>query len=325
MIHLFLFYYLIFFCLTIITFCNIHFSRSNILSSSINNLLKSFYLCLSFMFLVELVVLYSTINFYNNHSLLEIIFNISVLPRFLLSINFTYIALSINTNFTFNKKLLFYCGFAVSLYIFITLLNQEQYIEDEMLHYTLTGKVVFSVEIILKIISIIILLLNKQKFIIYKKQYKLLFIYVASFFLLEFFTFYITIIQNTGLPITFKSSNAIIFKLLFSPFIFILINVEISKIIKIKKAFNKSVLIDKGLSIREIEVLVKILLGYNNIKIQDELSIAKSTLKTHINKIFSKLNVSSRLELIYLFIDTSNICSNEEIIQLENKNDHYDR
>ncbi len=52
-----------------------------------------------------------------------------------------------------------------------------------------------------------------------------------------------------------------------------------------------------GFSPRESDVLNLIVLGYSNRKISDELCISMATVKTHINNIFRKAEVSNRFEL----------------------------
>jgi LuxR family maltose regulon positive regulatory protein len=52
------------------------------------------------------------------------------------------------------------------------------------------------------------------------------------------------------------------------------------------------------LSEREIEVLQRIVAGYSNREIAAQLTIAHSTVKTHINNIYSKLGVQTRSEAI---------------------------
>lgn len=53
-----------------------------------------------------------------------------------------------------------------------------------------------------------------------------------------------------------------------------------------------------GFSPRETELIELILKGYTNNQISDELSISVSTVKTHINNIFKKADVTSRFELL---------------------------
>ena len=57
------------------------------------------------------------------------------------------------------------------------------------------------------------------------------------------------------------------------------------------------VLVDP-LSERETEVLRLIVAGLSNQEIAEELTIAESTVKTHINHIYSKLNVTSRTQAV---------------------------
>ncbi len=52
------------------------------------------------------------------------------------------------------------------------------------------------------------------------------------------------------------------------------------------------------LSSREIEVLVLIDEGLTNQQIAMRLSVAQSTVKTHINNIYSKLGVQSRVQAV---------------------------
>jgi LuxR family maltose regulon positive regulatory protein len=52
------------------------------------------------------------------------------------------------------------------------------------------------------------------------------------------------------------------------------------------------------LSERELEVLRLIGEGYSNQEIADKLVVALSTVKTHINNIYSKLDVTSRVQAV---------------------------
>ena len=52
------------------------------------------------------------------------------------------------------------------------------------------------------------------------------------------------------------------------------------------------------ISSREYEVLQLIGQGYSNQQIADQLHISLSTVKTHTSKIFSKLNVNRRTQLV---------------------------
>ena len=63
-----------------------------------------------------------------------------------------------------------------------------------------------------------------------------------------------------------------------------------------EEIFNKY-----NISPREQDVIHLILQGYRNQKIADELSVTVSTVKKHITKIYYKLEVKSRYELIAFF------------------------
>jgi ATP/maltotriose-dependent transcriptional regulator MalT len=52
------------------------------------------------------------------------------------------------------------------------------------------------------------------------------------------------------------------------------------------------------LSERELEVLRLIAVGLSNREIADEIVVATSTVKTHINNIYRKLDVSSRTQAV---------------------------
>jgi DNA-binding NarL/FixJ family response regulator len=57
-----------------------------------------------------------------------------------------------------------------------------------------------------------------------------------------------------------------------------------------------------GLTAREMEVLALLAEGLNNVEIGDHLSVSRTTIKTHVSNIFSKLGVSNRVEAITLAI-----------------------
>lgn len=60
---------------------------------------------------------------------------------------------------------------------------------------------------------------------------------------------------------------------------------------------TEEVLLSAGYSPRETDVIYLIIKGFPNQKIADELCISMATVKTHINNIFKKSNVSNRFEL----------------------------
>jgi len=53
-----------------------------------------------------------------------------------------------------------------------------------------------------------------------------------------------------------------------------------------------------NLSQREIEVLLLLSKGHSNQEIADELFVSLNTIKTHISKIYQKLNVSRRTQAV---------------------------
>lgn len=58
-----------------------------------------------------------------------------------------------------------------------------------------------------------------------------------------------------------------------------------------------------GLTTREIDVLVLIAQGRSHTRIEEELTLSVSTIKTHISNIFSKMKVHSRQEIIDLVFE----------------------
>ena len=70
---------------------------------------------------------------------------------------------------------------------------------------------------------------------------------------------------------------------------------------EIKKIVNESYVLsnpDIDLTSRELEILHIISKGYSNQEIADKLFVSLSTVKTHINNIYSKLNVKRRTQAV---------------------------
>jgi DNA-binding NarL/FixJ family response regulator len=55
------------------------------------------------------------------------------------------------------------------------------------------------------------------------------------------------------------------------------------------------------LTTREIELMNLIAQGYSNMKVAEELGITVQTVKNHLKKIFTRLNVKTRAEAIMIF------------------------
>jgi len=53
-----------------------------------------------------------------------------------------------------------------------------------------------------------------------------------------------------------------------------------------------------NLTVRELTIVSLIEKGFSNKEIEQQLSISLSTVKTHVNNIFKKLNIKSRAELL---------------------------
>ena len=72
-----------------------------------------------------------------------------------------------------------------------------------------------------------------------------------------------------------------------------------------KKSINKKPNIIENLSIQERKIYALIVSGKSNKEISEELNIGLSTVKTHINSIYSKLDINSRKEVLNLNQDKS--------------------
>ena len=56
---------------------------------------------------------------------------------------------------------------------------------------------------------------------------------------------------------------------------------------------------DTGLTEREEQVLHLLAQGLNNVQIADELNLGKQTIRNYVSRIYSKLEVSSRVEAAF--------------------------
>ena len=80
---------------------------------------------------------------------------------------------------------------------------------------------------------------------------------------------------------------------------------------KKKSAFDRFDSSKLGLSKREIEVLALLSQGYSNQEIADQLFISLNTTKTHISKIYQKLNAKRRTQAIQKARELALITSQE--------------
>jgi DNA-binding CsgD family transcriptional regulator len=60
---------------------------------------------------------------------------------------------------------------------------------------------------------------------------------------------------------------------------------------------------DFGLTARERQVIALVSAGYTNKDLAQKLGISENTAKFHLNKVFDKLEVYNRLELILFVLD----------------------
>lgn len=105
----------------------------------------------------------------------------------------------------------------------------------------------------------------------------------------RFFIGFITLIMYNLIPVMW-------IKYFFLPYV-----KSTLKLIETKTDLNE-IFIKYNISQREVEIVEMILNGKSNKEIASGLFISYHTVKNHISNIFAKLNVSSRHELLHLFI-----------------------
>jgi DNA-binding CsgD family transcriptional regulator len=82
---------------------------------------------------------------------------------------------------------------------------------------------------------------------------------------------------------------------------------------------------EKALSPREVEVITQLLLGNSNKQIASALHISERTVEFHLNNIYDKFQVNSRVELILkLGKTTGGLTENpvESTVDIGDKSDH---
>ena len=85
--------------------------------------------------------------------------------------------------------------------------------------------------------------------------------------------------------------------------------------LKVKEAskVNREKAKAQQLSDREIEVLQLLAQGHSNQQIADQLFVSLNTIKTHISKIYQKLNVSKRTQAVQKALEMAIISSPEQV------------
>jgi DNA-binding CsgD family transcriptional regulator len=58
-----------------------------------------------------------------------------------------------------------------------------------------------------------------------------------------------------------------------------------------------------GLTPRELEIVTALVAGYTNKEISENLKLSLSTIKLYLFRIFEKLNVNTRLQLVLLWLN----------------------
>lgn len=83
-------------------------------------------------------------------------------------------------------------------------------------------------------------------------------------------------------------------------------NEKLKALLRSKAARSGKSVIER-LTDREKQIMEKIVAGCRNREIADRLCICEQTVKSHINRIFSKLGVKSRSQLVSLFVKNNGI------------------
>jgi DNA-binding NarL/FixJ family response regulator len=76
------------------------------------------------------------------------------------------------------------------------------------------------------------------------------------------------------------------------------ISPEVTRPILKAVAHNQAIVLDGGLSKREVEVLERLAKGKTTTQIADELFVSENTVKTHVRHILGKLEASNRAEAV---------------------------
>ncbi len=74
---------------------------------------------------------------------------------------------------------------------------------------------------------------------------------------------------------------------------------------------------DYGLTRRELDIITKIANGRSNKEVSEEFSISERTVKHHLTNIFSKVGVSSRLQLALFAVNHDLKSSSEPALTLQ--------
>ncbi|MGA8620630.1 MAG: LuxR C-terminal-related transcriptional regulator [Candidatus Sulfotelmatobacter sp.] len=81
------------------------------------------------------------------------------------------------------------------------------------------------------------------------------------------------------------------------------------------------------LSKRELEVVQCLVQGFTNREIADHMGLSQHTIKNHLFRVFDKLGVSSRVELLFMTLSQSNNLEESFLPEVSKKglgNDHHD-
>lgn len=299
--HIYILYYFILFCVSLIYFSFVLFQSKNFLSS-VSYLLRGLFLVFVILFLSELSLMYTIINISNSSNIIKSVINFTLFSKMLLALYMIYIGINFYTAFKFNRSVIIVLIIFLSVYSIVMSIWPLRYVSS-IVNFTKLGKIFHYLEMLLKALGVVLLFIKREDFRGNFSILKHLFIVSGLFFLYELYrTLYLNIF-NQGYELYFHQSILLIFQVLFTPGLFIFLCIKTRETVFNREEKKQFEIESYGLSNKESEVLILILKGLNNKDIEDNLCIAKSTLKTHINRIFSKVGVKTRLELIYKFIN----------------------
>lgn len=237
--------------------------------------------------------------FYLNSSfILMVVVNCStVLFKELLSFYLIYIGISLTNSYKKNRVVALIIILMVLLSILVSIfIPQRIVLTGNQIGVTTYGKISIVRSILITLTALYLILRYRKRLYktvpLFRGIRGAIFIYIVVDILGS-----IRLLLVSIYSIDYLGSYLIKLKVFLLPLIFIYICYK--SLGAFSKRTKKVDLTQFDLTNKEMEVLDHILMGLKNSNIEKELNIKKSTLKTHINRIFSKVGVESRLELIF--------------------------
>lgn len=295
--HLILLYYFILYSISLV-FLSKTFNKYRFDLSILNISLKGIYSLLFLIFFSELLLIYTSFYLWENEKVFKLVIGFVIYIKHLLGFYSLYLGLTLRFRFKKQKAILIPIITILLLILVTSQILPERVPVDGYIVLTIWGK-------IMVVVSVTILLIGTS--LLYKFRQDLLkevplfssIKLVIIFYLLVDIVNSAYILLNPVYKVDYIGNPIILLKVLLLPLVFLYICYKSLDLFR--KSSTLSIPDLYNLTPREGEVLELILAGHSNQEIEKRLYIAKSTLKTHINRIFSKTQVGNRLELIFKF------------------------